>query len=40
VVVAAAVIEALASVDLAYPELDKAKLKEFDAVRHSLMVAK
>ena len=40
VVVAAAVIEALASVDLAYPTLDQAKLRELDTVRHSLMVSK
>lgn len=40
VVVAAAVIDALASLDLAYPKVDQAKLKELDAARHSLMVSK
>jgi len=39
IVVAAAVIEALASLDLAYPRVGKEKLKELDAARHSLMVS-
>jgi PPK2 family polyphosphate:nucleotide phosphotransferase len=38
VVVAAAVIETLASLDLAYPEVGKEKLKELDAARQALMV--
>jgi PPK2 family polyphosphate:nucleotide phosphotransferase len=38
-VVAAAVIETLASLDLAYPEVGKEKLKELDAARQTLMVA-
>jgi len=38
VVVAAAVIETLASLDLAYPEVGKEKLKELDAARQTLMV--
>jgi hypothetical protein len=40
VVVAAAVVEALASLDLAYPEVGKEKLKELDAARQALMVEK
>jgi PPK2 family polyphosphate:nucleotide phosphotransferase len=39
-VVAAAVIETLASLDLAYPEVGKEKLKELDAARQTLMVQK
>jgi PPK2 family polyphosphate:nucleotide phosphotransferase len=39
VVVAAAVIETLASLDLAYPEVDKEKLKELDLARQALMVS-
>ena len=39
-VVAAAVIETLASLDLSYPEVGKEKLKELDAARHTLMVEK
>jgi PPK2 family polyphosphate:nucleotide phosphotransferase len=38
-VVAAAVIETLASLDLAYPAVGKEKLKELDAARQTLMVA-
>jgi len=38
-VVAAAVIETLASLDLAYPEVGKDKLKELDAARQALMVS-
>jgi len=37
-VVAAAVIEALAALDLDYPEVGKEKLKELDAARQALMV--
>jgi len=37
VVVAAAVIEALASLDLHYPKVSKTKLKELAAVRKTLM---
>ena len=40
VVVAAAVIEVLASLDLAYPTVDQKKKKELEAARHSLMVSK
>jgi len=40
VVVAAAVIETLASLDLAYPEVGKEKLKELDVARQALMVEK
>jgi PPK2 family polyphosphate:nucleotide phosphotransferase len=40
VVVAAAVIETLASLDLAYPEVGKDKLKELDTARQALMVEK
>jgi len=40
VVVAAAVIETLASLDLAYPAVGKEKLKELDAARQALMVSK
>src|SRR5215510_5833935 len=40
VVVAAAVIETLASLDLAYPAVGKEKLKELDAARQHLMVSK
>ena len=39
VVVAAAVIDALSSIKLAYPMVDQAKLKELDAVKHTLMVS-
>lgn len=39
-VVAAAVIETLASLDLEYPEVGKEKLKELDAARQALMVEK
>ncbi|MCM3874480.1 MAG: polyphosphate kinase 2 family protein [Pyrinomonadaceae bacterium] len=39
VVVASAVIDALSSLNLAYPKVDKAKQKELDAVRHALMVS-
>jgi PPK2 family polyphosphate:nucleotide phosphotransferase len=38
-VVAAAVIETLASLDLAYPAVGKEKLKELDAARQTLMVS-
>jgi len=37
VVVAAAVIEALASLDLAYPKIGKKKLEELEVVRQALM---
>ncbi len=40
VVVAAAVIETLASLNLAYPEVGKDKLKELDAARQALLVEK
>jgi hypothetical protein len=40
VVVAAAVIETLASLDVAYPAVGKEKLKELDAARQALMVSK
>jgi hypothetical protein len=36
VVVAAAVIDALASLNLSYPKLDKEKLKELAAVKQTL----
>src|SRR5262249_45019731 len=36
IVVAAAVITTLASLDLAYPKVDSEKLKELDAARHLL----
>ena len=39
VVVAAAVIDALSSIKLAYPKVDQAKLKELDAAKHALMVS-
>ncbi len=39
-VVAAAVIETLASLDLAYPAVSPAKLKELDAAKQALMVEK
>jgi len=39
VVVAAAVIETLASLDVTYPEVGKEKLKELDAARQTLMVS-
>ncbi|HEX3144031.1 MAG TPA: polyphosphate kinase 2 family protein, partial [Pyrinomonadaceae bacterium] len=39
VVVAAAVIETLASLDVTYPEVGKEKLKELDAARQALMVS-
>ena len=38
-VVAAAVIDALSSLQLGYPKVDQAKLKELDAVKHTLMVS-
>ena len=38
-VVAAAVIDALASLNLAYPKVDKEKLKELEAAKHSLMIS-
>jgi heat shock protein HspQ len=37
VVVAAAVIETLASLDLAYPKVDEAKLKELAAAKRKLL---
>jgi polyphosphate kinase 2 (PPK2 family) len=37
VVVASAVIEALASLDLAYPEVDQSKLKELAAAKKKLL---
>ena len=37
VVVAAAVIETLASLDLAYPEVDDSKLKELAAAKRKLL---
>ena len=40
VVVAAAVIEALTSLDLGYPVVDQKKKKELDAARQSLLVSK
>ncbi|HYW70700.1 MAG TPA: polyphosphate kinase 2 family protein [Pyrinomonadaceae bacterium] len=40
VVVASAVIETLASLDLEYPEVGKEKLKELDTARQALMVEK
>jgi PPK2 family polyphosphate:nucleotide phosphotransferase len=40
VVVAAAVIESLASLDLEYPAVSDEKLKELEIARHTLMVAK
>ncbi len=39
VVVAAAVIDCLSSLHLAYPKVDKGKQKELEAVRHALMVS-
>ena len=39
-VVASAVVEGLASLGLAYPEVGKEKLKELDAARQALMVEK
>jgi len=39
VVVAAAVIEALASLEVTYPEVGKEKLKELDTARQALMVS-
>ena len=38
VVVASAVIEGLASLNLEYPKVDKVKLKELEAVKHTLMI--
>jgi PPK2 family polyphosphate:nucleotide phosphotransferase len=38
VVVAAAVIEGLASLDLAYPKVDQSKRKELEAAKHALMI--
>jgi hypothetical protein len=40
VVVAAAVVEALASLDLKYPKVDKAKLKELEAAKKALLSGK
>jgi PPK2 family polyphosphate:nucleotide phosphotransferase len=40
VVVAAAVIDALASLDLAYPKVDRQKLEELEVARQALMGAK
>ena len=40
VVVAAVVIDALASLDLCYPEVDDAKRKELAAARRTLMAEK
>jgi PPK2 family polyphosphate:nucleotide phosphotransferase len=37
-VVASAVIEGLASLNLAYPKVDKEKLKELEAIKHTLMI--
>jgi hypothetical protein len=37
VVVAGAVIEALASLDLAYPDVDESKLKELSAAKKKLL---
>jgi PPK2 family polyphosphate:nucleotide phosphotransferase len=39
VVVASAVIDGLASLHLAYPKVDKVKLKELEAVKHALMIS-
>jgi PPK2 family polyphosphate:nucleotide phosphotransferase len=39
VVVASAVIEALASLHLGYPKVDKEKLKELGAIKHKLMIS-
>ena len=39
VVVAAAVIEALSSLDLSYPAVGKEKLKELKAAKHTLMIS-
>jgi PPK2 family polyphosphate:nucleotide phosphotransferase len=39
VVVASAVIETLASLNLAYPKVDQKKLKELEAAKHALMVS-
>ena len=39
VVVAAAVIESLASLNLAYPAVDQKKLQELEAAKHALMVS-
>jgi hypothetical protein len=38
VVVAASVIDALTSLGLEYPKVNKAKLKELETVRHELMI--
>lgn len=40
VVVAAAVIDALASLDLAYPKVDQSKRKELEVAKHALMIEK
>jgi PPK2 family polyphosphate:nucleotide phosphotransferase len=40
VVVAAAVVDTLASLDLKYPKVDKAKLKELDAAKRALLAGK
>ena len=40
IVVAAAIVEALASLDLRYPELDKSRLKELAAARKLLLAGK
>ncbi len=37
IIVAAAIIDTLASLDLAYPEVSKEKLKEFAAVKRALL---
>lgn len=38
-VVAAAVIDGLSTLNLAYPRVDQAKLKELEAVKHALMIS-
>jgi hypothetical protein len=40
VVVAAAVVETLASLNLRYPKVDKAKLKELAAAKRALLAGK
>jgi hypothetical protein len=40
VVVAAAVIETLAALDLAYPKVDKGKMKELAAAKRALLAGK
>jgi len=39
-IVASAIIQALDEPNLSFPEVDKAKKKELEAVRHSLLVQK